>query len=54
MNKKVYIETSVVSHLCARPSRDLVMAEMQQIPREWWEKDRARYDCHRIKRTKET
>jgi len=26
MKEKVYIETSVISYLCSRPSRDLVVA----------------------------
>jgi len=33
----VYIETSVVSYLTARPSRDLIVAAHQQITHEWWE-----------------
>ena len=33
----VYIETSVVSYLTARPSRDLVVAAHQQITRDWWD-----------------
>jgi len=33
----VYIETSVVSYLTARPSRDLVVAAHQQITHEWWD-----------------
>ena len=36
MNPTAYIETSVVSYLTARPSRDLVIAAYQQITREWW------------------
>ena len=35
--KRVYVETSVVSYYCARPSRDLVVAAHQQITRDWWE-----------------
>ena len=46
MKKKVYIETSVISYLCARPSRDLVVAAMQRTTLEWWEKERVRYDCY--------
>lgn len=46
MKEKVYIETSVVSYLCSRPSRDLVVAANQEVSREWWEKDRGRYDCY--------
>ena len=36
MLPKAYIETSVVSYLTARPSRDLVRAAHQQVTREWW------------------
>lgn len=32
----VYVETSVVSYLAARPSRDVVVAAYQQVTREWW------------------
>jgi len=46
MKEKVYIETSVISYLCSRPSRDLVAAAMQQTTQDWWEKDRSRYDCY--------
>ena len=31
-----YVETSVVSYLTARPSRDVVIAAYQEITREWW------------------
>lgn len=34
---KIYIETSVISYLTARPSRDLITAAHQQITHEWWE-----------------
>ena len=37
MNPTAYIETSVISYLTARPSRDLVVAAYQQITREWWQ-----------------
>ena len=32
----VYVETSVVSYLTARPSRDLIVAAQQAMTREWW------------------
>ena len=32
----VYIETSIVSYLTARPSRDLIAAAQQTMTREWW------------------
>lgn len=37
MNPIVHIETSVVSYLTARPSRDLVIAARQMWTREWWD-----------------
>jgi hypothetical protein len=42
MAERVYIETTVVSYLTARPNRDLVIAAHQQITHEWW--DQARVD----------
>jgi len=45
MKEKVYIETSVISYLCSRPSRDLIVAASQEITHEWWEKERLHYDC---------
>ena len=35
--KGIYLESSVVSYLAARPSRDLVVAGNQQVTRDWWE-----------------
>jgi predicted nucleic acid-binding protein len=32
----VYVETSVVSYLTARPSGNIVIAAHQQLTREWW------------------
>jgi predicted nucleic acid-binding protein len=37
---RVYIETSVVSYLTARPSRDVVAAGHQQISLDWWDRRR--------------
>ena len=39
-----YVETSVVSYLTSRTSRDLVVAAMQTLTQEWWEEARSRYD----------
>lgn len=36
MNPSVYIETSIVSYLSARRSRDIVIAAHQQLTRQWW------------------
>jgi hypothetical protein len=45
MNKSVYIESSVISYLTARPSRDLVVSAYQQITREWWQSELTKYQC---------
>lgn len=36
MQPKVYIETTIISYLTARPSRDLIVAAHQQLTTEWW------------------
>jgi hypothetical protein len=46
MSRSVYIETTIVSYLKARPSRDLVRAAEQQITREWWDVQRPRFDLY--------
>jgi len=43
---KVYVETTIVSYLTARPSRDLILAAHQQITIEWWENRRADFDLY--------
>jgi hypothetical protein len=42
MNPSVYVETSIVSYLRARRSRDIVIAARQELTRRWW-KNRASY-----------
>lgn len=43
MTPRVYVETSVISYLTARPSRDLVMAAHQEVTHEWWHNRRAAF-----------
>ncbi len=44
MKPKVYVETSVISYLTARPSRDLIVAANQQITNDWWESRKGAFD----------
>jgi predicted nucleic acid-binding protein len=39
--ESVYVETTVVSYLTARPSRDLVQRAHQRLTRKWWRTRRA-------------
>ena len=41
---RVYIETSIVSYLTARPARDIVIAGRQQATRDWWENAPTRFE----------
>lgn len=34
---RVYLETTIISYLTARPSRDLVVAGHQMLTRSWWD-----------------
>ena len=43
---KVYIETSVISYLVARPSRDILIAANQQVTQEWWQNRRPIFDIY--------
>ena len=44
MKPKVYVETTIVSYLTARPSRDVVVAGHQQTTHEWWNARRSAFD----------
>ncbi len=44
--KTVYVETSILSYLTARPARDLLAAARQQMTREWWDSHRARFEVY--------
>jgi predicted nucleic acid-binding protein len=43
---RAYVETTVVSYLTARPSRDLIVAAHQQITEEWWQVRRQEFDLY--------
>ncbi len=44
MKPKVYLETTIVSYLTARPSRDVVMAAMIQQTNDWWARQREKFE----------
>ena len=44
MRKSVYIESSIIGYLTARPSRDLVKAARQAITNDWWNVWRSDFD----------
>ena len=47
MNPKAYIETTIISYLAGRPSRDIIVAAHQQITHEWWSKRKEGFDLFR-------
>ncbi|HVE70116.1 MAG TPA: type II toxin-antitoxin system VapC family toxin [Thermoanaerobaculia bacterium] len=46
MLPKTYIETSVISYLTARPSRDQIATAHQELTRGWWDRRRTRFDIY--------
>lgn len=41
----VYLETSFISYLVARPNRDVVVAGHQQTAQDWWANRRSQFEC---------
>jgi hypothetical protein len=41
---KVYLETTIISYLAGRPSRDLLVAAHQQSTSEWWTRRRQDFE----------
>ena len=41
---KIYVETSIISYLASRPSRDYMVLARQEMTREWWSVSRPNYD----------
>ena len=46
MLPRAYVETSVISYLAARPSRDLITAARQQLTHEWWRIRRPQFEVY--------
>ncbi len=46
MNQTIYIETTIISYLTSRASRDLIVAAHQQVTQEWWESRRNSFDLY--------
>lgn len=46
MPRTVYVETSIISYLAARPSRDLIGAARQQLTHTWWRERRPAFDLY--------
>ena len=44
--QKIYIETSIISYLTARPSSNLIAAAWQKETLDWWETQRNRFDLY--------
>lgn len=44
MKPKVYLETSIISYLAARPSRDLVVEANRTFTHDWWNHKRQCYE----------
>jgi len=43
--ESVYLETTFISYLVSRPSRDLVVAAHQQTTHDWWTIRRNEFEC---------
>jgi hypothetical protein len=43
--ESVYLETTLINYLVARPSRDLIVAGHQQITQEWWANRHSEFEC---------
>ncbi len=44
--ESVYLETTFISYLVSRPSRDLLVAAHQQTTHEWWSDRRRNFECY--------
>ena len=46
MSETVYIETSILGYLTARPSRDMVVAANIEVTKEWWNTRRGDFQLY--------
>ncbi len=46
VKQKIYLETSVISYLTARPNRDVVKLAKQELTREWWKMCRKHFNLY--------
>jgi hypothetical protein len=46
MPASVYIETSIVSYLAARPSSDVVVTAHQRLTQRWWQQRRPLFSLY--------
>lgn len=46
MGARTYLDTSVISYVTNRPSRDIVTLAHQQLTRDWWERRRQNFELH--------
>jgi len=50
LKDEVYVETTIVSYLAARLSRDLIVAAHQQLTEDWWLQRRPSFDLFTSRR----
>lgn len=43
--ESVYLETTLISYLVARASRDVIVAAHQQTTHDWWANRRSQFEC---------
>ncbi len=46
MGARTYLDTSVISYVTNRLSRDIVTLAHQQLTRDWWERRRQNFELH--------
>lgn len=46
VKEKVYLESSVISYLTARPATDVIKLAKQKLTQQWWDENRSAYDLY--------